>query len=72
MPTFQIVTGVLDKEGRRDLGRQISQAAADAGQPIDAVTVVFIEPQAVSRSAASKTPSGVLLRAPWESCSPET
>jgi phenylpyruvate tautomerase PptA (4-oxalocrotonate tautomerase family) len=47
MPTFQIVTGVLDTEGRCDLARQISRVAADVGQPIDAVTVAFIEPQAV-------------------------
>ncbi len=47
MPTFQIVTGVLDAEVLCHLARQISLAAADAGQPIDAVAVVFIEPQAV-------------------------
>jgi hypothetical protein len=47
MPTFRIVTGVLDTDGRCHLARQIALAAADVGQPIDAVTVVFIEPQAV-------------------------
>jgi phenylpyruvate tautomerase PptA (4-oxalocrotonate tautomerase family) len=47
MPTFQIVTGALDALGRHYLAQKISRAAADAGQPIDAVTVVFIEPQAV-------------------------
>lgn len=56
MPTFQIVTGVLDKDGRCDLARQISRAAADAGQPIDAVTVVFVEPQAVFVSGGEQVP----------------
>lgn len=47
MPTFQIVTGAVDAGARRELARRISRAAAEAGQPIDAVTVVFIEPQTV-------------------------
>jgi phenylpyruvate tautomerase PptA (4-oxalocrotonate tautomerase family) len=37
----------LDVEERRHLAHQISRTAAALGQPIDAVTVVFIEPQAV-------------------------
>jgi phenylpyruvate tautomerase PptA (4-oxalocrotonate tautomerase family) len=47
MPTFQIVTGALDSDGRRHLAGRISVAAAEAGQPIDAVTVAFIEPKDV-------------------------
>jgi phenylpyruvate tautomerase PptA (4-oxalocrotonate tautomerase family) len=47
MPTFEIVTGALDQEGRRRVARRIGLAAAQAGQPIDLVTVVFLEPASV-------------------------
>jgi phenylpyruvate tautomerase PptA (4-oxalocrotonate tautomerase family) len=62
MPTFQIVTSALDAEGRCHLARQIARAAADAGQPIDAVTVVFIEPQAVFVRGGEQVPPAQFAR----------
>jgi hypothetical protein len=47
MPTFQILSGALDPDGRRRVARQISLAAAAVGQPIDAVTVAFNVPEEV-------------------------
>lgn len=56
MPTFQIVTGVLDEEGRCHLAQQITRAAVDAGQPVEFVTVVFIEPRAVFVHGGEQVP----------------
>jgi hypothetical protein len=47
MPTFEILTGALDQEGRRRVAKRIGLAAAQAGQPIDLVTVVFLDPMSV-------------------------
>jgi len=47
MPTFEIITGALDQQARHRLARQISSAAAEAGQPADLVKVVSIQPESV-------------------------
>ena len=47
MPTFEILTGALDQHERQELAKQIGIAAADAGQPRDDVTVVFIDAHTV-------------------------
>jgi phenylpyruvate tautomerase PptA (4-oxalocrotonate tautomerase family) len=62
MPTFQIVTGALDVEERRHLAYQISSAAAAAGQPVDDVTVVFVEPQAVFVHGGERIPPARFAR----------
>jgi len=62
MPTCQIVTGALDVEERRHLAHQISRAAAAAGQPIDAVTVVFVEPHSVFVHGGEQIPPARFAR----------
>ena len=62
MPTFQIVTGALDAEGRCRLAREISRAAAEVGQPIDHVTVMFVEPQAVFVKGGEQIPPARFAR----------
>ena len=62
MPTFQIVTGALDAAGRSHVARQIARAAAEAGQPIDAVTVVFIEPDGVFVRGGEQVPAARFAR----------
>jgi len=65
MPTFEIVTGALDQPARHCLAKQIGIAAADAGQPVDPVKVVFINPRVghrcphgTSTILASPAPAG--------------
>jgi len=47
MPTFEILTGALDQEGRRRVAKRLGVAAAEVGQPIEAVTVMFLRPESV-------------------------
>jgi hypothetical protein len=47
MPTFEILTGALDEDGRRRVAKRIGLAAAEAGQPIELVTVVVLDPTSV-------------------------
>jgi hypothetical protein len=45
MPTFEILTSALDQDGYRRVAKRLGVAAAEAGQSIEAVTVVFLRPE---------------------------
>ena len=62
MPTFEILTSALDDRGRRRLAKQIGLAAAAAGQPIDAVTVLFAEPESVFVHGGEEIPPEIFAR----------
>src|SRR6266487_2192552 len=62
MPTFEILTSALDDKGRRRLAKQIGLAAAAAGQPIDAVTVVFAEPESIFVHGGEEIPPEIFAR----------
>ncbi len=62
MPTFEVVTGALDDEGRRRVARRIGAATAQVGQPIDLLTVIFVEPASVFVHGGEAMPAQAFAR----------
>ncbi len=62
MPTFEILTSALDQEGHRRVAKRLGVAAAEAGQPIESVTVVFLEPESVFVHGGEEVPTQVFAR----------
>jgi hypothetical protein len=62
MPTFEILTSALDREGRRRVAERLGVAAAEAGQPLELVTVVFLEPGSVFVHGGEEVPAQVFAR----------
>jgi phenylpyruvate tautomerase PptA (4-oxalocrotonate tautomerase family) len=62
MPTFEILTSALDQQGQRRVAKRVGVAAAEAGQPIELVTVVFLEPEAVFVHGGNQIPTQMFAR----------